>query len=80
MKDFLSYLITSIVEKEKEVEITESEESGVITFSIKVDPADMGRVIGKNGKVIKAIRNIMKIPAMKENKKVFVTLLETPVV
>lgn len=78
MKKLLTYIINAIVENEDKVEINESEEDGIINYSIKVDPADMGRVIGKNGKVIKAVRNIMKIPAMKNNKKVFVTLVETP--
>lgn len=77
MKDTLSYIVTAIVEKEDAVEITETEEEGVINFVIKVAPEDMGRIIGKNGKVIKSIRNIMKIPAMKNNKKVFVSLAET---
>lgn len=76
MKDTLNYLVTSIVEKTEEVEITATEEDGILNLTIKVAPEEMGRIIGKNGKVIKAIRNIMKIPAMKENKKVFVSLLE----
>ncbi|EKD87072.1 MAG: RNA-binding protein [uncultured bacterium] len=76
MKDSLHYLVSSIVEKEKAVEISETEENGVLNFVIKVDLADMGRIIGKNGKVIKAIRNVMKIPAMKNNKKVFISLAQ----
>lgn len=76
MKDALHYLVTSIVEIEKEVEISETEENGVLNFVIKVDSQDMGRIIGKNGKVIKAIRNVMKIPAMKNNKKVFISLAQ----
>lgn len=76
MKDALHYLVTSIVEKEEAVEITETEESGVLNFVIKVDSEEMGRIIGKNGKVIKAIRNAMKIPAMKNNKKVFISLAQ----
>lgn len=76
MKNTLDYLVTSIVEKSEDVEITQTEEDGVLNLTIKVAAEDMGRIIGKNGKVIKAIRNIMKIPAMKENKKVFVSLLE----
>lgn len=76
MKDALHYLVTSIVEKEEAVEITETEESGVLNFVIKVDSEEMGRIIGKNGKVIKAIRNVMKIPAMKNNKKVFISLAQ----
>ena len=76
MKDILFYLVSSIVDKSDKVEVDESEENGVINFTITVASEDMGRVIGKGGKVIKAIRNIMKIPAMKENKKVFVNLAE----
>lgn len=76
MKDTLTYIVSSIVEKEKEVEVSESEAEGVLNFVIKVDKEDMGRLIGKNGKVIKAIRNVMKIPAMKNNKKVFVSIAE----
>lgn len=76
MKNTLNYLVTSIVEKSEDVEITETEVDGVLNLTIKVASEDMGRIIGKSGKVIKAIRNIMKIPAMKENKKVFVSLLE----
>ena len=76
MKNTLHYLVTSIVENEKEVEISETEENGVLNFVIKVDSQDMGRIIGKNGKVIKAIRNVMKIPAMKNNKKVFISLAQ----
>ncbi len=76
MKDALHYLVASIVENEKEVEISETEENGVLNFVIKVDSQDMGRIIGKNGKVIKAIRNVMKIPAMKNNKKVFISLAQ----
>jgi len=78
MKDLLSYLVTSIVEKEDKVEITEVEENGVLNLNIKVDPLEMGKIIGKNGKVIKAIRNVMKIPAMKQNKRIYITLSENP--
>lgn len=76
MKEILKYIVTAIVEKEDQVEITETEEDGVVNLVITVAPEEMGRIIGKNGKVIKAIRNIMKIPAMKNNKKVFVSLAE----
>ena len=77
MKKALEYIISSIVESPKEVEITENEENGIINFTIKVATSDMGRIIGKNGKVIRSIRNIIKIPAIKQNKKINVTLAET---
>lgn len=76
MKKALEYIIRSIVEAPREVEITENEENGIINFTIKVAPSDMGRIIGKNGKVIRGIRNVIKIPAIKQNKKINITLAE----
>lgn len=76
MKDALQNIVTAIVENTKEVQIEEVEENGVVTFSIKVAKEDMGKIIGKEGKVIRAIRNVMKIPAMKNNKKVIISLVE----
>ena len=76
MKDTLTYIVSAIVEKEDKVEIIEEEDQGVINLTISVDPDDMGKVIGKEGKVIKAIRNVMRIPAMKQNKKIYISLAE----
>jgi predicted RNA-binding protein YlqC (UPF0109 family) len=77
MKDTLSYIVTSIVEHEDKVDITEDEDQGIINLTVSVDPSDMGKVIGKEGKVIKAIRNVMRIPAMKQNKKIYINLAES---
>lgn len=78
MKDTLTYIISSIVEKPEAVEIKEEEKDGVLNFIITVDKDDMGRVIGKQGKVIKSIRNVMKIPAIKNSKKIYISLSEIP--
>lgn len=78
MKDILNYIITSIVEKPDEVAVNENEQEGTINLEIDVAKEDMGKVIGKNGKVIKAIRNIMKIPAIKQNKRIYVSITEKP--
>lgn len=77
MKDILTYLIKGIVEKDDAVVITEEENQGIVNLTVAVDPSDMGRVIGKEGKVIKAIRNVMRIPAMKQNKKIYISLAES---
>jgi predicted RNA-binding protein YlqC (UPF0109 family) len=76
MKDILTYIIKGIVENDDKVEVTEEENQGIVNLSVSVDPSDMGRVIGKEGKVIKAIRNVMRIPAMKQNKKIYISLAE----
>lgn len=77
MKKALEYIISQIVENPDKVEINEEEQNGLVNFTIKVDPSDMGKIIGKNGKVIRAIRNVIKISAIKQNKKINVSLLET---
>lgn len=77
MKQALLLIVSSIVDKPDKVDINEQEQNGIVNFTIKVDEEDMGKVIGKNGKVIKAIRNVMKIPAIKSGKKIYVTLSET---
>lgn len=78
MKKILSLIVSSIVDSPNKVEIEEQEQNGIVNFVIKVDKDDMGKVIGKNGKVIKSIRNVMKIPAIKNGKKIYITLSETP--
>lgn len=78
MKDKLATLVKAIVDNEDKVEISETSDNGVVNLTITVDPADMGKVIGKGGKVIKSLRNVIKIAAMKQNVKVFVNLSENP--
>jgi len=77
MKKALEYIIASIVDNPKEIEITEQENNGIINFTIKVNPSDMGKIIGKNGKVIRAVRNVVKISAIKQNKKINIALVES---
>jgi uncharacterized protein len=76
MKKALEYIVKQIVENPDKVKIEEQEDQGIINFMLTVDPADMGKVIGKNGKVIRAIRNVIKIAAIKQDKKINVTLSE----
>ena len=78
MKDVLSYILNAIVEKPEGIEIKEEDQEDGINYIVTVAKEDMGKVIGKNGKVIKAIRNVMRIPGIKENKKIFVSLTEIP--
>lgn len=65
-----------MVEEPEKVEITESEENGIINFNVRVPKESIGKVIGKEGKIIRAIRNVMKIPAIKQNKRINIALEE----
>jgi len=75
MKKLLEYLVTSIVEHPQDVVIEEKEEEGQLNLNLQVHPQDVKIVIGKQGKTIKSIREIIKIKAIKERKKVNVNLL-----
>lgn len=76
MKEILETLIKSLVENTEEVTITEKEEGKTIVFEVKVAQNDMGKVIGRQGRVAKSIRTVMKSVAGKEHKKVVVEFLD----
>lgn len=76
MKQILEYLVSSILNVD-DVTIDESEADGITNLTVHVSKDNMGKIIGKEGKVIRAIRNVMKIPAIKENKRINVALEET---
>ncbi len=77
MKDTLQYIISAIVDNPEAVAIEERDEDGILNLIISVAKEDMGKVIGKEGKVIRGIRNIMKIKAMKHDVRINVSLAET---
>ncbi len=76
MKKALVSIISAIVDNPKDVVVDEQEEEDITQFIVTVNKEDMGKVIGKEGKVIRAIRNVMKIPAMKQNKRINISLNE----
>ena len=75
MKQILETIIKNIVENKDAVSINEKEEADKITYEVKVDNKDMGRVIGKQGKVANSIRTLMKALGSKEKKKVVIEFL-----
>ena len=70
MKEILETIILSLVEDKTTVTIEEKSDEKTIFFEVKVADKDMGKVIGKEGKVAKSIRTVMKAVASKERKKV----------
>lgn len=78
MKEILHYIISLIVQNPQEVKIEETEQEGVTYLTISADPSDVGKIIGKEGKIIRSIRNIMKIPAIKQGKRINISLADTP--
>ncbi len=75
MKEILEILIKSLVENADEVVITEKQEEKETLYEVKVAQTDMGKVIGKQGRIAKSIRTVMKSVAGKEHKKVTIEFL-----
>jgi len=75
VKDLLVLLIKSIVDIPDEVTISEVEGEKAVIYEIKVAESDIGKVIGKHGRIINAIRTIVRAAAVKEGKKVSIELL-----
>lgn len=76
MKDILEVVIKNLVDNAEAVSITEKTDAKSICYEVKVAKEDMGKVIGKQGKMAKAIRSIMKAIATREHKKVNVEFLD----
>lgn len=76
MKDLLELILKNIVTNPDAVEIAVDQESDREIYTIKVDPTDMGRVIGKSGKVIKAIRALAHVVAIRQNKRFRINLAD----
>lgn len=78
MKDFTLWLIKQIVDHPDEVRVEEKEENAQTILNLSADQEDMGRIIGKGGKIIKALRLLVKIKALAEGKTkpVYLQLVE----
>ncbi|MCR5146901.1 MAG: KH domain-containing protein [Clostridia bacterium] len=77
MKDVLELIIANLVDNKEEISIEEiSNNEKSVEFKVKVATSDMGKVIGKQGRVAKSIRTVMKSVAGKEGKKVNVEFVE----
>ena len=74
MKELVEVMAKALVEHPEEVSVIETEKNGETILELKVAPADMGKVIGKQGRIAKAIRSIVKAAASKEDKKVIVEI------
>ncbi|MBE6854370.1 MAG: KH domain-containing protein [Ruminococcus sp.] len=76
MKELLYTIVSGLVSDPSAIQITEDEvnEEGVVVLHLNVAPDDMGRVIGKQGRIAKAIRTIMRAGAAREDKKIAVEI------
>lgn len=76
MKELLEVIAKSLVDKPDEVSVNEIEGEQSIILELKVAQEDMGKVIGKQGRIAKAIRTVVKAGAIKDNKRVSVEIIQ----
>ena len=76
MKALLTYIIQSLVENPDEVSVTERKAEGETVFEVRVAEGDMGKVIGRQGRIVKEIRVLMKAVAQRKGKKVSVEIMD----
>ena len=74
MKELVEVIAKALVENPDEVAVTESVKDDEIVVELKVAASDMGKVIGKQGRIAKAIRSVVKAAASKDDKKVIVEI------
>ncbi|MBR3848045.1 MAG: KH domain-containing protein [Oscillospiraceae bacterium] len=76
MKDLLTYIAKSLVENPDAVSVNEVTKEDGIVLELRVAPEDMGKVIGKHGRIAKEIRTVIKAAALRDNVKVSVDILD----
>lgn len=76
MGEIVAYIAKSLVDNPESVEVSETFGQQSIIIELKVAPEDMGKVIGKQGRIAKAIRTVVRAIATKENKKVIIEIID----
>ena len=76
MKELLEYIAQNLVDHPDEVNVTEREEDGETILELRVADGDMGKVIGRQGRIVRQIRVLMKAVGQRQGKKVSVEILD----
>ena len=76
MKELVEYVSTSLVDDPSQVSVSQYRRGSQVILKLEVAKEDMGRIIGKNGKVANAIRTLLKVAAAQEGKRVILDIIE----
>jgi predicted RNA-binding protein YlqC (UPF0109 family) len=76
MKELVEYIAKALVDFPEQVDVKQVEGERSIILELRVAPEDMGKVIGKQGRIAKAIRTVVNAAAIKENKRVMVEIIQ----
>ena len=76
MKELLTYIVQNLVDNPDQVSVTERKAEGETIFEVRVAEGDMGKVIGRQGRIVKEIRILMRAVAQRKGKKVSVEIMD----
>lgn len=76
MGELVAYIAKSLVDNPDAVSVNEVEGSQSLVIELKVAPEDMGKIIGKQGRIAKALRTLVKAAATKDNKRVIIEIIQ----
>lgn len=76
VKEMLTYIVANLVEHPEEIVIDQVENHETVVFQLKVAPSDMGKVIGRQGRIAKEIRVLVKNAGMRDSKRILVDILD----
>lgn len=76
MKELVEYIAKALVDYPEQVDVSQVEGERSVILELRVAPEDMGKVIGKQGRIAKALRTVVNAAAIKENKRVMVEIIQ----
>ena len=75
MRDLVEYVAQSLVSQPESVRVTEVEDNGVLVIQLQVAPEDMGKVIGRQGRIANALRSLLKVASMRQGRRCVLEIL-----
>jgi predicted RNA-binding protein YlqC (UPF0109 family) len=75
MRDLVEYVAQSLVTQPELVRVTEVEDNGVLVIQLQVAPEDMGKVIGRQGRIANALRSLLKVASMRQGRRCVLEIL-----
>lgn len=78
VRDLVEFVAKSLVDQPEAVQVREVTTDRVVTIQLRVAPDDVGKVIGKHGRIVKALRTVLKAAAVKSNQRVMIEIVHDP--
>ena len=75
MRDLVEFVAQAMVSKPDQVRVTEVEDNGVLVLQLQVAPEDMGKVIGRQGRIANALRSLLKVASMRQGRRCVLEIL-----